>query len=106
MANPVKLLSIEALPGDCSEVIGLVTVSYCVSRWVGGDVVANFKNWTVGGELKNYTQLIDKALEEVSQRLCAKAEALGAKAVIGVRFGTTQVAHGAAELIGYGTAVR
>ena len=71
-----------------------------------GDVVANVKNWTIGGELTAYSKLLDKAMKTVVERLRDKAAAQGASEVIGFRVCTSQVAEGAAELIAYGTAIR
>ncbi|QEP41935.1 hypothetical protein D5085_01510 [Ectothiorhodospiraceae bacterium BW-2] len=106
MQSTVRVLSIESMPIDCQEVLGLVAVSFCYSRSLVGDMLANIKNWTVGGELTGYTTLVDEAMEAAERKLIDKAEQMGAKAVIGIRFSTTQVTHGAAELILYGTAVR
>lgn len=102
----VPILTIETLPADCSEIVGLVYVSCCLSKSAVGDMVANVKNWTVGGHLDTYNQLIEHALDIVEERMQAKAEACEARAVIGFRLSTSHVTEGAVELIGYGTAVR
>jgi uncharacterized protein YbjQ (UPF0145 family) len=94
------------MPQGCSEVLGIVTAAYITSKPLIGDVIANVKNWTVGGELPGYTQMLDIALDELVQRICQKAATIGATAVIGFRISTTDIAAGAAELVGYGTAVR
>ena len=101
----IKLLTIESMPANCSKVLGLVSSSCCVSKSLVGDVASNIKNWTVGGELTQYTELIDSTVEIVQDRLAQKAEKMGADAVIGIRMSTTQVSEGAAEIIIYGTAV-
>ena len=102
----VKLLTIEMMPHGCNEVIGLISASCCISKSVISDFVANIKNWSIGGELDSYTQLIENSSEVVCERIKNKADQIGAKAVIGIRFSTTQVTEGAVELIIYGTAVR
>jgi uncharacterized protein YbjQ (UPF0145 family) len=66
--------------------------------------MAGFKN-IIGGELKAYTQLIGEAREDAIARMVQEAESLGANAVVNVRFSTSSVAQGAAELFAYGTAV-
>ncbi len=101
----IKLLTIESMPANCSKVLGLVSASCCVSKSLVGDMTSNIKNWTIGGELPQYTELIDSAVEIVHERLAQKAEKMGADAVIGIRMSTTQVSEGAAEIIMYGTAV-
>ena len=105
MKDRIPILSIESLPPDV-EVMGVVSASICFSKSMLGDVVANVKNWTIGGELSAYSQLLDKAMDTVVDRLSEKAVAQGATSVIGFRICTSQVAEGAAELIAYGTAIR
>lgn len=100
-----RLLTVEMMPADCQQALGLVTATCCISKSLVGDLVANVKNWSVGGELPGYTALMDQSLEVIRARLAEKAQAMGAKAVIGVRLNTTQVSQGAVELIMYGTAV-
>ncbi len=100
-----RLLTVEMMPADCHQALGLVTATCCISKSFIGDFAANVKNWSIGGELPGYTALIDQSLQVTRERLAANAEAMGAKAVIGVRISTTQVSQGAVELIVYGTAV-
>lgn len=87
------------------EVLGLVRGSTVRSRHVGRDLLAVFRN-LVGGEVAEYTKLVAESREQALDRMSAEARALGADAVIGVRFGTSQVSQGAAEVLAYGTAVR
>lgn len=105
-ARRIPVLTVDHMPEGCSEVLGVVTVAYITSKPLVGDVIANLKNWTVGGELPGYTRMLDNALEELVRRVCQKAAATGATAVIGFRISTSDISAGAAELIGYGTAVR
>jgi uncharacterized protein YbjQ (UPF0145 family) len=72
---------------------------------VGKDLLAGLKN-LVGGELKGYTELLVEARQEATERMIEEARGLGANAVVNVRFATSSVAQGAAEIFAYGTAVR
>jgi uncharacterized protein YbjQ (UPF0145 family) len=96
METQPTLLTIEAMPSDCQKIIGMVNASCCLSKSLIGDVAANMKNWTVGGELDMYSQLIDNATEIVKERLIEVSKQKKAKAVIGVIMSTTQVIEGAA----------
>ena len=84
--------------------LGLVQGSTVRAKHVGKDILAGFKN-ILGGELTAYTELMSEAREEATQRMIALAESVGANAVLNVRFATSSVAQGAAELFAYGTAV-
>jgi len=75
------------------------------TKHIGRDLLAGLKN-IVGGELKGYTELLHEARQEAIARMTSQAESLGANAVVNVRFATSSVAQGAAELFAYGTAVR
>ena len=84
--------------------LGLVQGSTVRAKHVGKDILAGFKN-ILGGELKAYTELMSEAREEATERMVAQAQSMGANAVLNVRFATSSVAQGAAELFVYGTAV-
>lgn len=100
------LTNIEQIPGKTIiENYGLVTGNTVRAKNVGRDLAAGLKN-LVGGELKGYTELLGEARQEAIDRMTEQAEAQGANAVINVRFSTSAVAQGAAELYVYGTAVR
>lgn len=100
------LTNIESVPGlRVVEHMGLVSGSTVRSKHVGRDLMAGLKN-IFGGELKGYTELLNEAREEAVARMVKQAKALGANAVVNVRFSTSAVAAGAAELYAYGTAVR
>lgn len=92
-------------PGKPFEPLGLVRGSMIQSKHIGKDMMAGFKTM-VGGELKGYTQMLEEAREMASRRMAEQASVLGADAVIGVRFTSSSVAQGAAEVTAYGTAVR
>lgn len=100
------LTNIENVPGfQVVEHLGLVSGSTVRSKHVGRDLMAGLKN-IFGGELKGYTELLNEARGEAIERMVKQATALGANAVVNVRFSTSAVAAGAAELYAYGTAVR
>ena len=93
------------LPGmTVVEVKGLVQGNTIRARNVGRDIVAGLRN-LVGGEITEYTRLMTESRSEATERMVAEAEALGANAIVGVRFTTSTVIAGAAELLAYGTAV-
>ncbi len=83
---------------------GLVQGSTVRAKHAGKDIMAGFKN-IFGGELKSYTELMHEAREEATQRMVQEAEAVGANAVLNIRYATSSVSTGAAELFAYGTAV-
>jgi len=84
----------------------MVHAESCLCRWIGKDIMASVRNWTIGGELETYTKIMNESVELITDRLLAQAEVLGADAIYGLRFSTSTIVQGAAELIGYGTAVR
>lgn len=97
--------NIETIPGkSITKHLGMVSGNTVRAKHVGRDLMAGLKN-IVGGELKGYTELLTESREEAVRRMVAQAEALGANAVVNVRFSTSSVAAGAAELFAYGTAV-
>jgi uncharacterized protein YbjQ (UPF0145 family) len=99
------LTNIEQVPGmTIREHYGLVSGSTVRAKHVGRDFMAGLKN-IVGGELKGYTELLQESRTQAVDRMVRQAEALGANAVINVRFSTSAVAQGAAELYANGTAV-
>jgi uncharacterized protein YbjQ (UPF0145 family) len=74
------------------------------AKHAGKDLLAGLKN-IVGGELKAYTELLQESRDEATQRMIEQANAVGANAVVNVRYSTSSVSAGAAELFAYGTAV-
>jgi len=87
------------------ETIGLVKGNTIRSRWFGRDILAGLKT-LIGGEIKSYTQMLDAAREEAIARMIAEAKKLEADAVVNVRFTTSDVLQGAAEVLAYETAVK
>jgi len=100
------ITNIETVPGKTIvEHFGLVSGSTIRAKHVGRDLMAGLKN-LVGGELKGYTQLLHESRQQALDRMIEQARQLGANAIVNVRFSTSSVAQGAAELYAYGTAVR
>ncbi len=98
--------NVETIPGkSIIEHYGIVQGSTVRAKHLGRDFMAGLKN-LVGGELKGYTELLSEAREEALQRMVEQAHQMGANAVVNVRFATSSVAQGAAELFAYGTAVK
>lgn len=100
------LSNTEEVPGKrIVQFFGVVSGSTVRAKHIGRDFMAGLKN-LVGGELKGYTELLQEARTESLERMSQQAESLGANAVVNVRFSTSSVTQGAAELFAYGTAVR
>ena len=99
------VVNTETVPGyRIDRVLGMVQGNVVRAKHVGRDLAASFKN-LVGGELRGYTELLVESRREAIRRMLAQAEQLGANAVINVRFSTSAITQGAAELYAYGTAV-
>lgn len=100
------LTNIESIPGKkIVEHFGLVSGSTIRAKHIGRDFMASLKN-IVGGELKGYTELLTDSRRQAVDRMIDQARQLGANAIVNIRFSTSSVAQGAAELYAYGTAVR
>jgi len=102
----MQVVTIEELPGyDIKEVKGLVWGTTVRSKFLGKELMAMMKSM-VGGEVKEYTNLVNEARRYVIEKMVANARALGANAIVGVRIGTSaQTIPGATEIFSYGTAV-
>lgn len=99
------VVNTETIPGYVvRQTLGLVQGNTIRAKHVGRDIAAGFKN-LVGGELKGYTELLTEARRQAIERMLAQADELGANAIVNVRFSTSAVTQGAAELFAYGTAV-
>jgi len=104
--NNCILTNLETVPGrEIVEHYGLVSGSTVRAKHIGRDFAAGLKN-LVGGELKGYTELLQEARAEAMGRMTQQAEAMGANAVVNVRFSTSSITAGASELYAYGTAVK
>lgn len=95
----------EIVGSEITETLGLVRGTTVRSRHLGSSIIG-FMKGLVGGEVHEYTKIVAEAREEAIDRMKADAFALGADAVVGFRFATSEVAAGAAEIVAYGTAVR
>ena len=96
----------NSIPGkEIAETLGLVRGSTVRARNLGRDIFAGFKNM-VGGEISEYTKLLADSREEALQRMIGDAQKQGADAIIGMRFTTSAVMQGAAEILAFGTAVK
>ncbi|MCI8539254.1 MAG: YbjQ family protein [Oscillospiraceae bacterium] len=99
------LLNIDYVPGKEFDALGLVKGTVVQSKNFGKDFMAGMKT-LVGGEIVGYTEMLVEARQIATKRMVDEAEALGADAVVNVRYGSSSVMQGAAEVITYGTAVR
>ena len=105
-AQPVAISNTESIPGrTIVEFYGVVTGNTVRAKHVGRDIMAGLKN-IVGGELRGYTELLQDSRAEATDRMIEQAVSMGANAVVNVRFATSSISQGAAELFAYGTAVR
>ena len=103
---PLILSNTETVPGrTIVECHGVVTGNSVRAKHVGRDIMAGLKN-IVGGELKGYTELLQESREEATLRMIEQARSKGANAIVNVRYATSSVSQGAAELFAYDTAVR
>jgi len=101
----MKLVSIDYIPGKELEVLEIVKGNVVMSKNVGRDIMAGLKT-LVGGEIVGYTEMLNSARQIAVKRMVDEAEGMGADAVINVRYASSSVMQGAAEIIAYGTAVK
>ena len=99
------LSTTDVIPGRQFEIIGLVRGNVVTSKHIGRDIMAGFKN-IAGGEIKSYTDMMNEGRAIAEQRMMAQAQALGADAVICMRYNSASVMEGTQEMLAYGTAVR
>ena len=96
---PIILSNTESVPGKrMTEFYGVVTGNSVRAKHVGRDIMAGLKN-IVGGELTGYTELLQESRHEATMRMIEQAQSMGANAVVNVRFSTSSVAQGAAEIL-------
>lgn len=102
----MNITNIETIPGkNIIEHFGVVIGSSVRAKHAGRDIMAGLKNF-VGGELKGYTELLSESRDEALNRMIDQAKSLGANGIVNVRFSTSSISAGAAEILCYGTAVR
>ena len=99
------LVNTSYITGKEFQMLGLVKGSTIQTKNIGRDITQGFKT-LVGGELKAYTQMMDEARALATKRMSAEAEALGADAIVNIRYASASIMQGAAEVIAYGTAVK
>ena len=99
------LVNIDHIPGKELEALGLVKGTVVQSKNFGKDFMAGMKT-LVGGEITSYTEMLVEARQIATKRMVDEATAMGADAVVNIRFGSSAVMQGAAEVIAYGTAVK
>ena len=99
------LVNTDYISGKELEMLGLVKGSTIQSKHIGKDITQSFKT-LVGGELKAYNEMMNDARELATQRMVGEAEALGADAIVNIRYASSAIMQGAAEVIAYGTAVK
>lgn len=101
----MKLVNIDHIPGQELEAIGMVKGSVVQSKNVGKDIMSSFKT-LVGGEIKAYSEMMNEARAIATKRMSDQAVEMGADAVINIRYTSSAVMQGAAEILAYGTAVK
>ena len=99
------LVNTDYISGKELEMLSLVKGSTIQSKHVGKDILQSFKT-LVGGELKAYNEMMNEARALATKRMVEEAEALGADAIVNIRYASSAVMQGAAEVIAYGTAVK
>ena len=101
----MKLVTIDSIPGQEFEALGMVKGTIVQSKNFGRDFMALMKT-LVGGEIVSYTEMLNEARQIATKRMVDEAEKLGADAIVGIRYGSSAVMQGAAEVVAYGTAVK
>lgn len=99
------IVTIDHVPGKEFEVLGVARGSTVQSRNLGRDIMAGFRT-LVGGEVRDYAEMLAEARQIATGRMVKNAEEMGADAVVGMRYASSSVMQGAAEVISYGTAVK
>lgn len=99
------LLNIDYVPGREIEVLGMVKGTVVQSKNFGKDFMAGMKT-LVGGEITGYTEMLVEARQIATKRMVDEAEAMGADAVLNIRFGSSSIMQSTAEVLAYGTAIK
>lgn len=101
----MQIVNIDYIPGKELQLLGLVKGSTIQSKHLGNDIMSGLKT-LVGGELTAYSDMLEEARSIATTRMTEQAKALGADAIINVRFTTSAIISGASEILAYGTAVK
>lgn len=99
------LLTLNYVPGKEIEALGIVKGTIVQTKNLGKDFMSGMKS-LVGGELESYTEMLNEARQVATKRMVNEAEAMGADAVINIRYGSASMMQAAAEVVVYGTAVK
>lgn len=99
------LVTTDFIPGVQFDVLGIVVGSTVRAKHVGKDFVASFRNF-VGGEVTEYTEMMREARDIATQRMIGEASRMCADAIVGVRYASSEIMQGSAEIMAYGTAVK
>lgn len=99
------IVNIDYIPGKKIEILGMARGSIIQSKNIGKDIMSSFKT-LVGGELTHYSEMMNEARAKATKRMVDDAKSQGADAVINVRYASSAVMQGAAEVMAYGTAVK
>lgn len=105
MAQIITTTAFEIPGKKISKILGIAKGNTIRARHIGRDIMAGLKN-IVGGEIKSYTQMTTQAREEAFNRMINEAVGMKADAIIGIRYSTSMIMQGAAEMLAYGTAVK
>lgn len=106
MHNPLLITTTETVAGrEISEVLGIVQGTTVHTRHIGSHILAGLMT-IVGGEVKGYVKALSEAREEAIERMVAHAHSLGADAIVCMRYSSSQIMNGGAEILAYGTAVK
>ncbi len=103
--DSMLMVTTDDIPGRAVQAVGLVRASVVRARHIGSDIGAGLKG-LVGGKIRGYEKLLETAREEVLHDLAAAAQAMGADAVVCLRFNTSDIMQGNTEVLAYGTAVK
>lgn len=96
----------ETIPGETiKEILGVARGQIVRAKHIGSDIGAGLRN-IVGGEVKGYTDMMEKARAEAEKRMIEDAKKMGADAIVGMRYGSSAIMGGASEMLAYGTAVK
>lgn len=102
----MKLVNIDYIPGyNITEALGIVKGTVVQTKNIGRDFMAGMRT-IVGGEISSYTEMLNTARQIATKRMVDEAKNLGADAIINIRYGSSAVMNGAAEVIAYGTAIK
>lgn len=100
------IVNIDSIPSkEISESLGIVKGEIVQTKHIGKDFMAGMKT-IIGGEVKSYTEMISDARRIATERMVEEAEKLGADAIVGVRYASSEIMQGASEILAYGTAVK